>query len=96
VFVVPETDASETFEFQWKGDVYTFPKMANVTFDQISLLSGLGDLPGLRTLFEAISPEFAERALGRMSTNEIGAVVTAWQEDSGITLGESTASSTSS
>jgi len=69
--------------------------MANVTYDQISLISGLQDLPGMRALFEAISPEFAEMALGRMSTSEIGALITAWQADSGITLGESSASSTS-
>jgi hypothetical protein len=95
MFVIPEVDSSEVFEFQWKGKVFSFPRMANVTFDQISLLSGLGDLAGMRILFEAISPEFAEEALGGMNTTEIGALVTAWQEDSGITLGESSASSTS-
>lgn len=96
MFIVPEADQSEQFEFSWREEEYAFPKMANVTFDQISLLGDLNDLPGLRTLFEAISPEFAERALGRMSTTEIAAVIAAWQEDSGITLGESTASTTSS
>lgn len=95
MFTIPEADQSEIFEFSWRGEIYSFPKMANVTFDQISLVGGISDLPGLRLLFEAISPEFTEKALGRMSTSEIGALVTAWQEDSGITLGESLASSTS-
>lgn len=96
MFKVPEIDRSEVFEFEWQGVAHSFPKMANVDFDTISLLGGLDDLPGLRALFEAISPEFAEGALGKMSTSEIGALVTAWQEDSGITVGESSASAISS
>jgi hypothetical protein len=95
MFVVPEADQSEQFEFEWRGERYAFPKMANVTFDQISLLGDLNDLAGLRTLFEAVSPEFAEKALGRMSTKEIGALVEGWQNDSGVNLGESEASTIS-
>jgi hypothetical protein len=95
MFVVPEADQTERFEFEWRGEQYSFPKMANVTFDQISLLGDLADLASLRTLFEAVSPEFAEKALGRMSTTEIGALVEGWQVDSGVSLGESEASTTS-
>jgi hypothetical protein len=95
MFVVPEADQSTRFEFEWRGERYSFPKMANVTFDQISLLGDLNDLTGLRTLFEAVSPEFAAQALGRMSTTEIASLVEGWQADAGLNLGESEASTTS-
>lgn len=95
MFIVPEADTSDAFPFQWKGQQYSLPKMANITFDQIALVSNMDDLQGMRALFEAIAPEFAEKAMGNMTTVELGALIDAWQEDSGLTLGESSASSTS-
>lgn len=95
MFIVPEADNSEAFEFSWKGKQYSFPRMANVTFDQISLVADLNDLKGMRALFEAVSPEFAVEAMGQMNTMQLGALVAAWQADSGITLGESSASTIS-
>lgn len=96
MFQIPEIDPSEVYEVRSReGKVYALPRMKNITYSQISLIGDLADVDGVRLLFEAIAPEFAAEVLPGLTTDMLGSLIEDWQHDSGLSMGESSASATS-
>ena len=96
-FKVPDSKrsiAQNRFEFKVPGNRKTFsvPRAKYLTIGQVEKLSELGDnlnMTDLLALFD--EPEALEAARG-LDIEQLQALMEAWQEDSGLTLGESEAS----
>lgn len=101
-FKVPESKRSikqNRFEFELPdGTEVSIPKAKYLTIGQIETLtnkSGASDvkLTDLLDLFDEPEAAIAVRSL---DSDQLTALMSAWQDDSGLTLGESSASDQSS
>lgn len=99
-FKVPESKRSigqNLFEFELPGDptVYTIPKAKYMTTGQVELLAGAGsgDLKITDVLEVLGQNEEAAAAVRTLDVEQMQALMQAWQADSGLELGESSASS---
>jgi hypothetical protein len=99
-FKVPESKrsiAQNRFEFELPdGQTYSVPKAKYLTIGQVEKLSELGDdlnMADLLTLFD--EPE-AAAAARTLDVEQLEALMLAWQEDSGLSVGESSASAQTS
>jgi hypothetical protein len=90
---------SSTFDVDIKGKVYHLPKLGDITLDQIGVIGDLDiaedtiTIDAMKTLFDTIAPDLP---VGSMTGTQLRALITAWQKESGIGLGESVASARSS
>lgn len=89
----PEDHQSSTFTHRFEGGgTVTLPKFRNVmTFGRARRLRKLDEAEQMFTLIEEICDDAALAVLDEMDTPQTEAFFTAWQADSGVTSGESSA-----
>lgn len=100
-FAVPESKrsiAQNRFFFSVPGDDREFdiPKAKYLTTGQVEVLSQKGGdvkITDLLDLFD--ESEEAAKAVRTLDAEQLSALMNAWQADSGVTTGESSASSSS-
>lgn len=93
----PEDHKSATsFTYRFAdGRSVTLPKFSDVmTFGRARKMRGLEESEQMFTLMEEICTEDVLSVLDAMNLDETSAFFTAWQEDSGASVGESEGSST--
>lgn len=99
-FQVPESKRSirqNRFEFALPdGTEVSIPKAKYLTIGQIETLSTMGEEISLTNMLELFQEPAAAEAVRTLDAEQLQALMTAWQEDSGLTLGESSASEQSS
>lgn len=83
------------FEFQlWNDDtIYSIPKLAYIKPDLLRKITGQELTAGILSLIEEYNPGVTAKL---EDSDQLGGIITAWGEESGISLGESAGSSTSS
>ncbi len=89
----PEDHQSSTFNYKFaSGKSVTLPRFKSVmTFGRARKLRSLDEAEQMFTLIEDICDGDALDALDSMNTSETEAFFAAWQEDSGVSVGESSA-----
>lgn len=96
-FKVPESKrsiAQNRFEFELPdGTELSIPKAKFLTIGQVEMLSDKKDELSLTDMLSLFKGDPAvEQAVRAFDSDQLMALMTAWQEDSGISTGESTAS----
>ena len=99
VFQVPESKRSidqNKFEFTVPGDekVYRVPKAKYLTLGKMDVLSGKAEEVTIADIIDLFGEDNAE-AIRTLDKDQMEALTNAWQQDSGIEMGESSASSSS-
>lgn len=98
MYEVPESKrsiAQNRFEFKVPGDrkKYSIPKAKYLTVGQMEELSGNeGDIT-LTTVLDLVGDGAAKTAVRGLDQEQLTALLEAWQKDSELDLGESSASS---
>lgn len=89
----PEDHQSPTFVYRTlAGTVVTLPRFKKVvTFGLARRMRKLPDSEQMFALVEEVCDDAALKALDEMDMPETEAFFSAWQEDSGVDLGESSA-----
>lgn len=107
VYEVPESKRSidqDKFEFKVPGDrrKYKIPKVKYLPLDAIKKLEAAargGEAAKDVTLDDIVnlfgSDAAVQKAIGTLDTSQLQALTIAWQQDSGVSVGESSASSSS-
>lgn len=98
VYAVPESKRSikqNQFEFTVPGDrkKYTIPKAKYLTVGQIEMLSTKDTEVTLTDVLDLIGDGPAKEAARKLDQEQLANLMEAWQTDSGLDLGESSASS---
>ena len=94
---IPELDASDRFEPVWKGVTYSLPKLGDVSLDTMELFQRIQhspdktELSDIKAMFAAIDEDFG-KVVGQLGATQLRALFQEWQEESGITVGESSPS----
>lgn len=95
-FKVPESKrsiAQNQFEFELPdGGTYSIPKAKYLTTGQVEKLSNVKGEATLIDLLDLFGDGPASIAVRTLDTEQLQALMTGWQENSGITAGESSAS----
>lgn len=96
-YAVPESKRSikqNQFEFTIPGNDKTFyiPKAKYLTIGQVEKLSLKGEEVDLTDILEILGQGEAHDAVRDLDQEQLFALMEAWQADSGITVGESSAS----
>jgi hypothetical protein len=98
-FEVPASKRSikqNRFTFKVPGDrkVYSIPKVKYLTMGQIETLAAKGDTQlDITTILDLVGEGDAREAVRTLDHEQLQALMEAWQQDSGLELGESSASS---
>lgn len=89
----PQDHQSATFTYEFvSGEKITLPRFKSVmTFGRARTLRKLGEAEQMFTLIEEICDDDMLAALDAMEPDETTAFFEAWQADSGVTAGESSA-----
>lgn len=94
-----ENKARPRFEFQLdgEGEVYSLPSFADLSLEQVKFFQGMigheaDAYDGVLEFLEIECPGLTKK----LTTGGAVALIRAWEEDSGIKVGESSASSSSS
>lgn len=94
-----ENKARPRFEFQLdgEGEVYSLPSFADLSLEQVKFFHGMigheaQAYDGIYEFLESECPGLTKK----LTTGGALALIRAWEKDSGIELGESSASSSSS
>jgi len=99
-FKVPESKrsiAQNRFEFELPdGATYSIPKAKYLTTGQVEKLSTVGGDLTLTDLLDLFDETEAATAVRQLDVEQLQALMAAWQADSGLTVGESSASEPSS
>lgn len=96
-FQVPESKRSirqNQFEFKVPGDrkTYRVPKAQYMTMGQVEALAERGDNVQITDILEILGQGDAREAVRTLDQEQLMALMEAWQEASGLTTGESSAS----
>jgi hypothetical protein len=86
---------TEQFHYTHNGATITLPYVSKI---RMGIIRKIRRLPGddqVFTLLEEIADKSTLAAIDEMDASEFEKFVTAWQQESGVTVGESAASSTS-
>ena len=99
-YQVPESKRSidqNKFEFNVPGDdrTYKVPKVKYLPLGSMEKLQGQVADVTLTDILDLFDDEDAQAAVRRLDTEQLQALTAAWQQDSGVDLGESSASSSS-
>lgn len=87
------------FQFKVPGDrkTYSIPKAKYLTVGQVEQLSSLGEKElAITDILELLGQGEAREAVRTLDTEQLMALMQAWQEDSQVQLGESSASTATS
>ena len=94
-----ENKARPRFEFQLdgEGEVYSLPSFADLSLEQVKFFQGMigheaDAYDGVLEFLEMECPGLTKK----LTTGGATALIRAWEKDSGIELGESSASNSSS
>ena len=94
-----ENKARPRFEFQLdgEGEVYSLPSFAELSLEQVRNFRGMSGseaeaFDGIIKFLESECPGIT----GKLTSGGATALIRAWEKDSGIELGESSASNSSS
>src|SRR5688500_5986247 len=90
--------AEDVFEFEHNGETYALPRFGSWKSGMVRKIRKLPEVDGMYTILEHVCRDgsgFEESlaALDDMEMDEFNATMSAWQEHSGVTLGESSRSS---
>jgi len=94
--IIEEPD--KKFDIQYKGSWYHLPLLGDLGLDALEQASVFSEGPddinanNVRQLFEVVDPEFG-KVCGQLGATQLMKMFHAWQVESGITVGESDASS---
>ncbi|WNO28729.1 tail assembly chaperone [Microbacterium phage FlameThrower] len=91
-FKVPESKRSirqNQFEFQVPGDrkTYRIPKAKYLSIGQVEALASKGDEVQITDILEILGQGEAREAVRTLDQEQLMALMEAWQDDSGITVG---------
>lgn len=86
---------TEQFHHEVNGKTVTLPHLKNLPFGVIRKLRNEDPAEQLFSLVEQTADEDALEVIDTLGMEQVNELFTAWQEASGVSLGESTASSTS-
>lgn len=82
----------ETFEFEYDGKVYTLPSINSLPAKDMLALSRIQDESERVTagtdLQISIIEKHCKGLLDKLTMDELNSLVTAWSEESGISVGE--------
>lgn len=83
------------FDFQlWNDEtIYSIPKLAYIKPDLLRKITGQELTSGILGLIEEYNPGVTAKL---EDSEQLGGIISAWSEESGISVGESSGSSTSS
>ena len=86
------------FQFKVPGDrkTYSIPKAKYMTIGQVEALETKGGEVKLTDLLEILGQGEARDAVRSLDQEQLMALMEAWQADSGLTVGESSASTATS
>lgn len=91
-YKVPESKRSykqNQFEFELPdGKTYSIPKSKYLTIGQVEKLSAKTTETNISDMLELFGKGAAAKAARTLDIEQLQALMTAWQEDSGITTGE--------
>lgn len=90
----PQDHQSKIFTFDHNGRQYTLPRFKNLKGGVLRRTRRLSPLDMMFTMFEEIADEQTLAALDDMDTADLEELQQRWLEDSGVTVGESSTSST--
>ena len=92
-----ENKARPRFEFQLdgEGEVYSLPSFAELSLEQMKSFQGMSGAEAFDGMLKFLESE-CPGLTGKLTSGGAAALIRAWEEDSGIKLGESSASSSSS
>lgn len=99
-YQVPESKRSidqNKFEFTVPGDdtVYAVPAVKYLPLGQVEKLQGSAKDITLTDILDLFGDDAAKAAIRTLDTEQLQALTEAWQKDSGVQMGESSASSSS-
>lgn len=100
-FQVPESKRSirqNQFEFKVPGDrkTYRIPKAKYMTMGQVETLATKGENVQITDILEILGQGEAREAVRTLDQEQLEALMEAWQEASGLSVGESSASTETS
>lgn len=88
--------AAELFTYKAEsGDTIKIKKFKHLPVGLIRKIRTKSNVDQMFTVIEAVANDATLAIIDEMDTDEFNAFTTAWQKDSGISVGESTASSES-
>ena len=92
-----ENKARPRFEFQLdgEGEVYSLPSFAELSLEQMKGFQGMSGAEAFDGMLKFLESE-CPGITGKLTSGGAAALIRAWEEDSGIKLGESSASNSSS
>lgn len=82
---------ANTFTYTFDGKTITLPKFGNFPFGVIRKIRKLEDEEQFYSLLELVTKDDPDTldVIDSMYADDVADLVTAWQEDSGVSLGES-------
>jgi len=100
-FEVPASKRSikqNQFQFKVPGDrkTYSIPKAKYLSVGQVETLSLKGEEVAITDILEILGQGEAREAVRALDQEQLMALMEAWQEDSGLSVGESSASTETS
>lgn len=93
-FSVPESKrsiAQNRFEFEVAGTTYDIPQLKYLPVESMESFEGADPTP-IRGLLAACDNDGAKNAIRKLDGEQLEALMNAWQEASGVKVGESSAS----
>lgn len=85
---------TEQFHFQHNDATITLPYLRNIKVGVIRKLRSADSAEQFFGIIEAVSDDATLAVIDDMTADEFGSLMEAWQEASGVTVGESVASPT--
>lgn len=88
---ITKKSKANTFTYTYDGQTITLPKFGNFPFGVIRKIRKLEDEEQFYSLLELVTKNDPKTLdiIDEMYADDVAELVTAWQEDAGVTLGES-------
>lgn len=84
--------AMEKFHYEYGGKKITLPKFSNLPFGVIRKMRKVDEADQMFMLFEETADDKSLEIIDGMTVDDVSKLMEAWQEDGGVTVGESKAS----
>lgn len=82
----------EKFHHQFNDAEIVLPKFKHIPVGVVRKVRRQGEAEQIFTVLEAVADDATLEVIDSMNTEEMQEMVAAWQRDSGVTVGESSAS----